>query len=187
MESFLALIQPLLSLDIELWQPVVQSAVSENLAMALENGKVLALPNLPFALSAREQTFLSPSWLSGKRKNISLEGEQVGGAAGSADEMAALAAMIRRYREQAISLVTCMFPGYTSQLKPARTSFRPGLVQGNPSSWRKDDSRLHVDAFPSRPNRGERILRVFTNVNPHGVPRVWRVGEPFEAAARRFL
>ena len=33
-------------------------------------------------------------------------------------------------------------------------------------SWRKDDSRLHVDAFPSRPNHGERILRVFSNVSP---------------------
>jgi hypothetical protein len=30
-------------------------------------------------------------------------------------------------------------------------------------------------------------LRVFTNVNPEGVPRVWRIGEPFETVARRFL
>ena len=44
-----------------------------------------------------------------------------------------------------------------------------------------------VDAFPSRPNRGERILRVFTNLNPHGEPRVWRVGEAFEDIARRFV
>jgi len=28
---------------------------------------------------------------------------------------------------------------------------------------------------------------VFTNANPDGAPRVWRVGEPFEAVARRFL
>ena len=34
---------------------------------------------------------------------------------------------------------------------------------------------------------GERILRVFANVNPHGAPRVWRVGEPFEQIAKRFL
>jgi hypothetical protein len=54
-------------------------------------------------------------------------------------------------------------------------------------SLRADDRRLHVDAFPSRPNRGERILRVFTNANPEGAARVWRVGEPFEDAARRFL
>jgi len=46
---------------------------------------------------------------------------------------------------------------------------------------------LHVDAFPSRPNYGERILRVFTNVNPDGVPRVWRVGEPFETVAKQFF
>lgn len=60
-------------------------------------------------------------------------------------------------------------------------------VETRETSWRKDDSRLHVDAFPSRPNYGERILRVFTNVNPAGVPRVWRVGEPFEDVAKRFL
>jgi hypothetical protein len=44
-----------------------------------------------------------------------------------------------------------------------------------------------VDAFPSRPNHGERILRVFANLNPQGQPRIWRVGEPFEDIARRFL
>ena len=44
-----------------------------------------------------------------------------------------------------------------------------------------------MDAFPSRPNRGERILRVFANINPHGQPRVWRIGEPFEDVAGRFL
>jgi hypothetical protein len=46
---------------------------------------------------------------------------------------------------------------------------------------------LHVDAFPATPNQGRRILRVFANVNPTGLPRVWRVGEPFEEVARRFL
>ena len=41
--------------------------------------------------------------------------------------------------------------------------------------------------FPSRPNHGERILRVFCNVNPRGDDRVWRVGETFESMARRLL
>lgn len=58
---------------------------------------------------------------------------------------------------------------------------------GRDVSWRKDDSRLHVDAFPSRPNRGERILRVFSNVNP-GEPRVWAAREQIvEAMARTLL
>ena len=46
---------------------------------------------------------------------------------------------------------------------------------------------MHVDAFPSRPNRGERILRVFCNVNPRGEDRVWRIGERFETMAEHFL
>jgi hypothetical protein len=46
---------------------------------------------------------------------------------------------------------------------------------------------LHVDAFPSRPTAGRRILRVFTNVSPDGMPRVWKLGPPFEELAARFL
>jgi hypothetical protein len=34
---------------------------------------------------------------------------------------------------------------------------------------------------------GTRLLRVFCNVNPNGRPREWRVGEPFEAHAKRYL
>jgi hypothetical protein len=187
MEAVVEPVQAVLSVDIETWRPEIQAAMSEQFALALEKGKVLCLPKLPFVLSEREQEFLSPAWLSGKRKNISLEGDQVRGASGSPDAMSSMRSMIKRYSEQATALVTRLFPGYKNQLQQARTSFRPGPVQERPSSWRKDDSRLHVDAFPSRPNHGQRILRVFTNVNNRGVPRVWRVGEPFESAARHFL
>ena len=34
---------------------------------------------------------------------------------------------------------------------------------------------------------GTRLLRVFCNINPDGKPRLWRVGEPFAAHARRYL
>jgi len=43
-----------------------------------------------------------------------------------------------------------------------------------------------VDAFPASPVQGRRILRVFTNVNPEGRARVWRLGGDFEDVARRF-
>jgi hypothetical protein len=82
--------------------------------------------------------------------------------------------------------VAALFPRYAPYVKRARTSFRPQPAVGRALSWRKDDSRLHIDAFPSRPNHGERILRVFSNVNPVE-DRVWRVGEPFVAMARTFL
>ena len=179
--------QALHSMDIQNWQPSVQPVLSNQLALALEQGKVLHLPELRFDLEDAEQIFYSPEWLSGKRKNISLEGNEVRGASGSPELLKQMGSMIRRYSEQSASLINRLFPNYTKHLNKARTSFRPGVVEGPPPSWKKDDSRLHVDAFPSRPNHGERILRVFTNVNPAGVPRVWRVGEPFEDAAKRFL
>ncbi len=179
--------QALHSMDIQNWQPNVQPTLSDQLALTLEQGKVLHLPKLRFDLEDAEQIFYSPEWLSGKRKNISLEGNEVRGASGSPELLKQMGSMIRRYSEQSASLINRLFPNYTKHLNKARTSFRPSIVEGPPPSWKKDDSRLHVDAFPSRPNHGERILRVFTNVNPVGVSRVWRVGEPFEDAAKRFL
>jgi hypothetical protein len=79
-----------------------------------------------------------------------------------------------------------LLPMYRAGLRRGRTSLRPAEVAGRASSWRKDDTRLHVDSFPSQPTKGKRLLRVFSNVNPHGRPRRWRVGEPFAAVARRF-
>ena len=60
-------------------------------------------------------------------------------------------------------------------------------VDQRSTSYRKDDRRLHLDAFPSRPTQGRRILRVFSNVNLEGAPRVWQLGEPFADVAARFL
>jgi hypothetical protein len=58
---------------------------------------------------------------------------------------------------------------------------------GRETSWRKDDRRRHVDAFPSTPTGGARILRVFLNVDQGGMPRCWRAGPDFEAYASTFL
>ena len=106
---------------------------------------------------------------------------------GDADVQRAAAAMVGRFRAQAQQLVHGLLPQYTAALRYAPTSYRPAQVESRVQSWRADDRRMHVDSFPSRPNYGERILRVFTNANPHGKPRVWRVGEPFEDVAGRFL
>src|SRR5579885_1645372 len=155
---------------------------------ALEAGKVVLAPHLHFELAEPERRFLSPACLDGKSKNVSYRPATgaLGGASPDADR-AALTAMLKRYFERASTLLGALCPEYRGKLSPGFTSFRPAEIAGRATSWRKDDTRLHVDAFPSRPNHGERILRVFANVNPRGEPRVWRVGEPFEALARRFM
>jgi len=176
----------LVTLPIAEWRPALAAEAQRELARALEGGAVLVLPNLGFVLSEPERRFLSPQWSDGRAKNISLEGASIKGAQGSAADLSALAAMVARFAASAADLVTALFPRYAPWVKRARTSYRTQPAVGRAVSWRKDDSRLHVDAFPSRPSRGERILRVFSNVNPTE-PRVWRVGEPFEAMAKTFL
>jgi len=176
----------LVTLDLALWRPALSPDAQRNAALAIESGAVLVLRRLPFALSEGERRFLSPKWSDGRAKNISLDGSALKGARGSANDMADLSAMIARFAANAADLVTALFPAYAPYVKRARTSYRPQPAVGRAVSWHKDDSRLHVDAFPSRPNRGERILRVFSNVSPDE-PRVWRVGEPFEAMAKTLL
>jgi hypothetical protein len=175
------------------WRGQQLSVPREALLAAVERGKVLYFPHLSFDIGGGERALLDPKVADPARKNISLApgdgkpGGALAGVLGDAVTQSAVRALIARYQANARSLVDGLFPEYAGKLRVAPTSLRLHKVETRETSWRKDDSRLHVDAFPSRPNYGERILRVFTNVNPVGAPRVWRVGEPFEDMARRFL
>ena len=161
---------------------------NEDWIAALEAGKVLYFPGLAFVLTPQENRLLTPSVLAPDVRNISLDAEgRLKGVAGDADLQRDVAAMIGRFRAQAQALIGDLLPHYTPVLRMAPTSYRPVQVETRTQSWRADDKRMHIDAFPSRPNYGERILRVFTNINPEGVARVWRVGEPFDSVAARFL
>ncbi len=177
------------TLSVADWAPQPEVAESHRLAAELEAGKVLFLPQLHFEMRPPEKRFLDPRWSDGKAKNISYDpaSTAIKGAKGNDSDLEDLRGLLQRFHDRALSLIQHLLPHYTAQLRLARASFRPMPVTGRAVSWRKDDSRLHIDAFPSRPNRGERILRVFANVNPNGVPRLWRVGEPFADMAQRFL
>jgi hypothetical protein len=177
--------QQILEIECSHWQP---EGAKAGWIAALEAGKVLYFPHLAFQLSAAEQRFLTPAARDPKARNISLDANgKLKGAAGDGETQAEMAAMIGRFRAQAQTLIDAILPRYSPSLRLAPTSYRPMQVESRNQSWRADDRRMHVDAFPSRPNYGERILRVFTNLNPDGLPRVWRVGEPFEQVAKRFL
>jgi len=179
-------VSAVVTLDLAQWRPAPTTATREAVVRALEEGSVVRLPRLVFVFTDSERRFLSPAWSDGRAKNISLDGNRLKGAAGTREDRAELAAMIARFAASAADLVTGLFPRYAPYVKRARTSYRPLPATDREVSWRKDDSRLHIDAFPSRPNRGERILRVFSNVNS-AEDRVWRVGEPFEAMAKTLL
>ncbi|HGM4805178.1 TPA: Kdo hydroxylase family protein, partial [Serratia marcescens] len=178
--------QAVLTLPLRQWAAAeASSAVSE-----LEQGKVLFLPELAFTLSEQEMPLLDPTLVDPKRKNISyqpLSGKLSGVAI--AERRQQVQQLLERYYQSCRQLIAGLLPEYQEALHHPTGSLRlhPVSAWRATSSWRKDDSRLHVDAFPSRPNYGERILRIFTNINPHGEHRQWRVGEPFPELAQRFM
>ena len=153
---------------------------------SLEGGKVLFFPNLAFALLESERQFLDARASDGKAKNISLDPASGAMQASSltGEKAGQLKAMIERFGRQAEGLVHALLP--YAHVERARTSFRPVEVKDRHYSKISDDRLLHIDAFPSRPMRGRRILRFFANVAPAS-PRHWQVGEPFEDLARAFL
>lgn len=168
------------------WTGPYEPAVKARAVSALESGSVLFFPSLAFRLAEAEKRFLDARVSDGKAKNISLDPDtgKIQSTALTGDAARELAAMMARFADQASSLVRDLLP-YT-QLERARTSYRPVEVKGRSYSKISDDRLLHVDAFPSRPMRGRRILRFFANVAPAS-PRHWLVGEPFEPFARHFL
>jgi len=156
---------------------------------ALESGKVIFCPRLPFVVAPDETPFLNPAVGDDSRKNVSLDPATgtLGATALDPAEAARLAAMMQRFSDASLSLLNGLFPTYAPALERARTSFRPTEIAGRDYSPRHDDRRLHVDAFPSRPLGGRRILRVFSNVADDGSARHWHVGEPFADFAPKFL
>ncbi len=179
---------PIETLPVDAWNVTLPLKLTEQATTALEGGQVLFFPQLAFMLNPDELRF-SPHFVDEKVKNISYDSntDQAKGIVGTEMEKEAIKQMIVRFSVQARALVDAVLPHYQGAIKVARTSFRPVQVSQRKQSYRKDDRRLHVDAFPANPNQGRRILRVFSNINPQQEPRIWRVGEPFEQVARRFL
>ncbi|MFO1206165.1 MAG: Kdo hydroxylase family protein [Burkholderiales bacterium] len=171
------------------WDGVAPDEAGDETVDALERGEILYFPQLPFEFTADEKPLLSPATSDGKSKNVvyDIRNDSLHGTALTATARETLHALMRRYAQSTTRLIENVLPGYAADLEIARTSFRPVRVEGRPSSYKKDDTRLHVDAFSATPNQGRRILRVFSNVNPEGEPRRWEVGEPFEAFAPKFI
>ncbi len=178
----------IVSLPIASWDHPCSAAERELALLALERGSVLLFPQLRFTIDDGERRLLSPA-VAGRGKHVSLDpasGRLRGSGADGAD-LILLRSMMKRFAASSQALLGNVLPQYAAGLQQARTSFRPVEIAGRAVSWRKDDTRLHVDSFPSSPTQGRRILRVFSNINPHGRARTWRLGESFEGAARRHL
>lgn len=171
------------------WDHLLSNETKSRALSAIENGRILYFPKLAFQILEHEREFLSPVFVDPKSKNISFNRNNnvLNCAKCSPDKFEFLRKMLQRFSEDAEKFIHQLLPPYSSALQLGRTSFRPVEITGRISSYRKDDTRLHVDAFPATPNQGRRILRIFSNINPDGLARHWRVGESFLDVAKRFL
>jgi hypothetical protein len=168
------------------WTGPYDTGVKARALAALESGAVLFFPTLAFALAESEREFLDARVADGKAKNISLDSTtgKMQASSLTGEKADRLAAMIERFGADAATLIDNLLP--YKNVERARTSFRPVEVKGRSYSKISDDRLLHVDAFPSRPMRGRRILRFFANVAPQSSRR-WQTGAPFEDFAQAFL
>lgn len=178
------------SFPVTQWNDRYPDTTQQAAIKSIENGEILYFPKLSFTLQPEELQFLTPDHADPHAKNISFDMKQnrLWGVRNLSDiQHAELKSMLERYSRSAFDLIKGLLPHYASQMTVARTSFRPVQVSDRKTSYRKDDRRLHIDAFPSAPNQGSRILRVFCNINPNEEDRVWRTGEPFINVAQKFL
>lgn len=154
----------------------------------LEKGQILFFSAPPFALPPADIEFLVSLKPADSRlhKNISYRPEQdlLRGFADSANE-ARVHEIMQRYAAAVRNFVSNFLAPYAGKFQMDYASFRPLEEEGRDLPLHKKNDLLHVDAFPSRPTRGGRILRVFTNVHA-AKDRVWVVGERFPELAARF-
>lgn len=169
------------------WQGDAQ-ARARRACEQLESGRTLYFAQPPFDLSEADREFLGSQRRadSSVHKNASYRPDEdaLHGFDAPAPARERLRGILRHYSEQAVEFVRRFLAPYDGHYKLDYASFRPLEEDGRKLPLHKRNDLLHVDAFPSRPTHGGRILRLFTNVHPSKM-RVWIVGEEFPALARR--
>jgi hypothetical protein len=163
---------------------------STYLTEMLERGNILILEKAPFIPSDDDMAFMrgiKQTAFTG-HKNIAFKPnkDKVTGTAGADSESAArLKAILMKYSKGSLEFLTRAFPRYASVWKVDYATYRPVEEEGRvlPMSHRND--LLHVDAFPTRPTHGGRILRCFTNLHP-SKERVWGTSGSFDDIAKTY-
>jgi hypothetical protein len=156
----------------------------------LEEGNILFFEKTPFELPQDEVQFLLGQKQSdaGYHKNIAyrpLSDRLTGYAQGQSSDKEKLRAILQRYSKRVIAFTQQLLSPYAGSLAVDFASFRPRQEAGRQIRLRARNDLLHVDSFPTRPSNGNRILRVFTNINPTE-PRVWVTSQTFDYLAARF-
>lgn len=157
---------------------------------SLESGDILYFPRTPFHLTAADRAVLLAQKQvdASYHKNISYRPAQdllKGVDQKDPAERARMHAVMRGYSEHAIAFMARFLSRYAGDWKVDFASFRPIEEEGRNVALRSRNDLIHVDSFPSRPSHGDRLLRIFTNVNPDR-SRIWVTSDSFEQLAWQY-
>src|SRR5262249_18069350 len=121
-------------------------------------------------------------------KNISYDpysGKAAGFAFQSPAQALRLRDLLEAFSQTATAWLIATLPRYAAGWQLDRVSFRPEEEATRKLRVTARNDLLHIDAFPSRPTNGYRILRLFANVNLTE-PRVWVTSDPFPKLLARY-
>lgn len=168
----------------------IASTGHETAAERLERGGILYYPTAPFDLpQGADLDFLLQQELGSlAHKNISynpINGKVNGFVRRSAEQEETLRGIFTRFSKAATDWLASLMPHYCHGWQLDRASFRPQEEATRRLRPKARNDLLHVDAFPGRPSRGNRILRVFANINPRE-PRIWVTSDPFAKLLKRY-
>lgn len=166
------------------------TAYRDTLCRRLEEGNILIVDQCAFAPSDEDSEFLRAQrqTQSGSHKNIAYKPNQdrVTGVDREAIQNAERTrSILAKYSRDTIAFLTDLFPAYAAKWRVDYASFRPVEEQGRNLPVRHRNDLMHLDAFPTRPTHGGRILRLFTNIHPTR-DRVWGTADSFEDIAAKY-
>src|SRR5580693_10575485 len=169
----------------------VETQRGRELCGELEAGNILYFPRTPFAFPDDDlKSLLGLKQADASfHKNIAYRPaeDRITGLDKSAagPEVDRLRAIVAGYSQRSSQFLAQLLPPYAGKWKLDFASYRPLEEQGRPARLRARNDLPHVDAFPTRPTNGDRILRLFTNINPaHN--RVWITTQNFDVVGPQF-
>lgn len=166
------------SSPIDLWQPV--HPAEQALVDSLEHGNVVFFPALKYELNRELKKLMNKSILTSTKHYISYSptNQALSGHTGNDQELTQL---LQNYCAIASQFVGQLFPKYKDSLSLGHT-----CLITNDDNCPPNNADFHLDAFPTSPLHGKRILRLFTNISDLGHAKSWQLGEPFSQIMLRF-
>lgn len=156
----------------------------------LEKGNILYFSKIPFSFPNESLAFLlnQNQGSSKHRKNIAYKptlDRVTNHKTESEEEKEKLHQILKSFSDEAFMYIKRLLEPYSQYIRRDYASFRPFQEKGRDLRLRARNDLLHVDAFPTRPLNGARILRFFININPEE-SRKWATTIPFKELLKKY-